>query len=221
MRIGEAAKELGLTVSNIRFYEKKGLLTPFREQENQYRDYTPEDIRRLKQIILYRKLDLPIETIHNLLENETDFAQTLEEQEKKLCAQMEILQGSLTLCRKLAQEENPEKIDVDLYLKYVKEEEAVGGRFPQLEELLDDMVAFSRIGLFRGDLIIGGFFRNPWTARILVILLTGIVVIVPLAEIVVILYEKNDIPWKFMLLWIIIWLSALTAFIRYRRETKK
>ena len=46
MRISEVAKETGLSVSNIRFYEKKGLLSPERKEESNYRDYTEEDIKR-------------------------------------------------------------------------------------------------------------------------------------------------------------------------------
>ena len=46
MRIGEIAKRTGLNISNIRFYERKGLLTPKREQDSQYRDYTEEDVLR-------------------------------------------------------------------------------------------------------------------------------------------------------------------------------
>lgn len=44
MRIGEIAKRTGLNISNIRFYERKGLLAPKREQDSQYRDYTEEDV---------------------------------------------------------------------------------------------------------------------------------------------------------------------------------
>ena len=50
MKIGEAAKETGLSVSNIRFYEKKGLLNPRRREESQYREYGQEEVRRLKEI---------------------------------------------------------------------------------------------------------------------------------------------------------------------------
>ena len=42
MKIGEAAKETGLSISNIRFYERKGLLCPRRKEESQYREYEPE-----------------------------------------------------------------------------------------------------------------------------------------------------------------------------------
>lgn len=128
MRIGEAADETGLTISNIRFYEKRGLLAPAREQENKYRDYTPEDIRRLKQIMVYRKMGLSIERIHDLLENDSEFAKILKEQEEKLLEQMEELQGALNLCRRL-EEENPQQMDVDRYLNYVQEEEATGRKF--------------------------------------------------------------------------------------------
>ena len=37
MRIGEVAEKTGLSISNIRFYEKKGLIGPEREAESKYR----------------------------------------------------------------------------------------------------------------------------------------------------------------------------------------
>ena len=60
MRISEVAGLTGLNVSNIRFYERKGLLTPVREEESRYRDYTEEDVRRIKRILLYRKMGIPV-----------------------------------------------------------------------------------------------------------------------------------------------------------------
>lgn len=61
MKIGEVAEQTGLSISNIRFYEKKGLIEPKRNEQSKYRDYTEEDVKRLKQIILYRKMDMPLE----------------------------------------------------------------------------------------------------------------------------------------------------------------
>lgn len=63
MKIGQAAQLTGLTISNIRFYERKGLLEPERNDQSKYRNYSEQDIRRLKQIILYRKMNMPIEKI--------------------------------------------------------------------------------------------------------------------------------------------------------------
>lgn len=58
--IKEAEMQTGITKQNIRYYEKIGLLQPSRKQENKYRNYSEEDIRRLKLIFLFRKLDMPL-----------------------------------------------------------------------------------------------------------------------------------------------------------------
>ncbi len=67
MRIKEVEDLVGITKKNIRFYEQEGLLTPGRELENSYRDYTDDDVRRLKVIKLLRKLDMPISAISDVL----------------------------------------------------------------------------------------------------------------------------------------------------------
>ena len=51
MRIGEVAELTGLNISNIRFYERKGLIDPGRQKESQYRDYTKEDVERLVEAV--------------------------------------------------------------------------------------------------------------------------------------------------------------------------
>ena len=73
MKIGEAAKETGLSVSNIRFYEKKGLLNPRRREESQYREYGQEEVRRLKEIMLLRKLGISIESIYLLYNGQAEY----------------------------------------------------------------------------------------------------------------------------------------------------
>lgn len=77
MKIGEAAKETGLSISNIRFYEKKGLLEPEREAESRYRNYTQEDILRIKKIIVFRKMDLSVEQIDAMLKGRADAREVL------------------------------------------------------------------------------------------------------------------------------------------------
>ena len=61
--IKEAELLTGITRQNIRYYEKMGLIYPSREKENQYRKYNKDDIRRLKLIYMFRKLDMPLEEI--------------------------------------------------------------------------------------------------------------------------------------------------------------
>ena len=51
LKIKELENTLSISRSNIRFYEKQGLFTPERK-DNNYREYTEQDIEILKGIIV-------------------------------------------------------------------------------------------------------------------------------------------------------------------------
>ena len=140
MKIGEAAKETGLSISNIRFYEKKGLLEPARDQESKYRNYTEEDILRLKKIIIFRKMDLSVEQIAAMLKGKTDAKVVLKNQEQELLNKIREMEGALELCRILEKEEVPLDIEPEQYLDYIAQEEKKGKKFSKAEELLDGML---------------------------------------------------------------------------------
>jgi DNA-binding transcriptional MerR regulator len=57
----------GLTKKAIEYYEKKGLIAPAVE-ENGYRNFSEEDVKRLKEISVLRKLGLSIAEIREVLE---------------------------------------------------------------------------------------------------------------------------------------------------------
>ena len=65
MTIKEVEKKLNITRANIRYYEKEGLLEPKRN-ENEYRNFSNHDIKRLEQILLFRKCNVSIEDIDAL-----------------------------------------------------------------------------------------------------------------------------------------------------------
>lgn len=140
MKIGEAAKETGLSISNIRFYEKKGLLEPEREAESRYRNYTEEDILRLKKIIVFRKMDLSVEQIDAMLKGRADAREVLKNQEQELFEKMKELEGALELCRVLEKETSPLDMEPEKYLNYIAQEEQKGKKFSKAEELLDSML---------------------------------------------------------------------------------
>ena len=104
MKIGQAAQLTGLTISNIRFYERKGLLEPERNDQSKYRNYSEQDIRRLKQIILYRKMNMPIEKIASMLDDPAVSEELVRQQLQELLNKQQEIQGSIDLCRKLAAE---------------------------------------------------------------------------------------------------------------------
>ena len=60
--IGEIARRTGLSVSNIRFYEARGLVTSLRSGGNQRR-FARGDIRRLSFVLIAQKLGLGLTEI--------------------------------------------------------------------------------------------------------------------------------------------------------------
>lgn len=219
MRISEAAKLTGLSVSNIRFYEKKGLLSPVRQEESKYRDYSMEDIEQLKKIILLRKMDIPIESIYLMESGEASFTNILKRQEEELIARKEMLQGAIDLCRQILTEQDPEDIDIDYYLNYVKEEENQGRRFAEVEELLEDLAEFTRLTQFRGDPYVGKFFRNVWVIRALSLLAMACIILVPLEGII----NASDAlaGWGTAVIWWSLWLIGLGTSWFYFRKNKR
>ena len=67
MTIKEVEQYLEIPRATVRFYEKEGLIHPERGQ-NGYRTYSPEDITRLKQIIIFRKLGMKVTDIEDVLD---------------------------------------------------------------------------------------------------------------------------------------------------------
>lgn len=67
-KIGELAKETGLTVRTLRYYDQIGLLTPSRRMDNGYRLYNEEDIKRLQQILSLRQIGLTLDQIQSSFE---------------------------------------------------------------------------------------------------------------------------------------------------------
>lgn len=144
MKISEAAKLTGMNVSSIRFYERKGLLLPERESGSKYRDYTEADVQRIKQIFLYRKMGISVETIELLLKGKANLREVLAEQKRLLEEQITELKGASELCKLVMKEaEIPENEKLEEYLNYVYQEEKKGGRFAEVRELLENLGDYS------------------------------------------------------------------------------
>ena len=67
MKIGELAKETGLTTKTIRFYEAEGLLPDPHRTPSGYRVYGPEDARRLEFIRKAKHLGLSLDEVGGIL----------------------------------------------------------------------------------------------------------------------------------------------------------
>ena len=68
MRIGELARQAGVDVQTVRYYEREGLLdTPARTSSG-YRAYGPLHLERLNFVRHCRSLDMPLAEIERLIE---------------------------------------------------------------------------------------------------------------------------------------------------------
>ena len=159
MKINEAEQLLGITKANIRFYEKEGLITPSRN-ESGYRDYSEADIRQLKQIVILRKLGIPVQQIGDILEGVLPLQDTLEENIASLNAQIDALNGALAMTKQLRLE-NQETLDTDRCWELIRNQEALGFRF---HELVEDYLKFTEVN-YEWLLwpIPAHELRNPWT----------------------------------------------------------
>ena len=128
--IKEAEQLTGISSQNIRYYEKQGLICPARNEDNSYREYSDNDIERLKLIRLFRKLGMPIEELRRLLNGEIDLRSAVEMQEKRLESQRNELNNALDFCKKI-HEAQLANFGVDRYLQQMEEDERSGSVFMQ------------------------------------------------------------------------------------------
>jgi DNA-binding transcriptional MerR regulator len=69
MNVGEVAALAGVTVRTLHHYDRIGLLSPSERTPAGYRRYTPSDLDRLHQVLVYRELGFPLEEIAILLDD--------------------------------------------------------------------------------------------------------------------------------------------------------
>lgn len=68
MNIKEAGDKLGVTPRAIRLYEKKGLLSPRKREDNRYREFSEKDLWRLQTIVSLRESGMSLSDIGQALE---------------------------------------------------------------------------------------------------------------------------------------------------------
>ncbi|MCL2353420.1 MAG: MerR family transcriptional regulator [Defluviitaleaceae bacterium] len=104
MRIGEAAKKVGVKVNVLRYYHKEGLLTPSAESEGGYRLYSDKDIAKLLQILMMKQLGFSLDEIKGWLDQfntPKDVMKMLAEQSSRVHKKIEMLSESLNVMEML------------------------------------------------------------------------------------------------------------------------
>jgi len=69
MKIGEVARQLGISTRTIRYYEEVGLMGDNRQGSGSMRIYGKEDVVRLKFILKLKELGISLKEIHEIAVN--------------------------------------------------------------------------------------------------------------------------------------------------------
>lgn len=132
LTIGELAKSFDISTSQIRFYERQGLLSPKRIDENGYRLYDFRQFDILEAILLFRDIDISIKDIEAVVNNYDiqDYMNILVKSEKKLEEEAKRI--------RLKQKEIKDKIiDVKKYLNIKEEISIVNRERTELKVIMD------------------------------------------------------------------------------------
>ncbi len=95
---GELAKECGITVRTVQFYDQRGILVPSALTEGGRRLYSDDDLRKMKIICFLRDTGLSLDTIGKLLKEENPgsvISIFLEQQEQVLQEEIDDRKGKL------------------------------------------------------------------------------------------------------------------------------
>lgn len=145
MKRNEVEKITGLTRKAILYYEDKGLIKPHKE-ENNYRSYSEEDVDRLLQISIYRKLGLSLLEIKNILSTkEKELASILRDRQYRL----ELEESKKNLFEKLIKSQDFEEIAKDL--EALEKEETIYERLARIFPGYFGHIFFMSYKPFLGD----------------------------------------------------------------------
>ena len=129
MKIKQVEELVGITRKNIRFYEDQGLLNVERA-ENGYREYHQEDVIRLQEIKLFRKMDISIEEMKLLFEKKKSLQICLEQHLKELEHRKEGLLKMQDMCEHLILEHRSlESLNAEDCLEEIEQMEKEGAKF--------------------------------------------------------------------------------------------
>ena len=117
LKIKQVEELVGITRKNIRFYEEQGLLQVQRA-ENGYREYCMDDVKRLQEIKLLRKLAVSIEEMKLVFAGRCSLSECLERQADILENQKSNLESMQRFCRQMLEERlSLESLNAELCLE--------------------------------------------------------------------------------------------------------
>lgn len=108
MKISEVSKKYAISTRMLRHYEKVGLIESMHREDYAYRIYDECAIRRLQQIVILRKLQIPLKQIQIILDGDISQAidileKHIEEMDSSISVMQRMRQALLSLVEQLQQ----------------------------------------------------------------------------------------------------------------------
>jgi len=165
MLVGEIAKKMGVPVSTLHYYDKKGVLSPSSESEGGRRLYTHKDIVKLLQIQSMKYLGFSLEEIKSRLpsiDTPGEASNVLIGQANEIREKIDSLQDSLKTIEKLnAEVLQMETVDWAKCADIIVLLQAQSGSYWMMKHFNDNMIEHIRNRLDKksGDYILDTFKR--------------------------------------------------------------
>lgn len=149
MTISEVSAKFQISTRMLRYYEKMGMIESTRRVDYAYRIYDENAVKRVQQIIILRKLQIPLKKIRLMMNgSKEDAIGVLREQirdmnasEKSIHTTKSVLERLLTLLSEDVPERN--------YMEYVQEE--------KVGNVMDEFVRSSKLYEKKPDARLFGF----------------------------------------------------------------
>ena len=174
MKIKQVEELVGITRKNIRFYEGQGLLE-VKRAENGYREYGLDDVKRLQEIRLLRKLSISIDEMRRMFGGEKSLRSCLEYQVEEMERQKKNLLQIQAFCEELLDAEvSLEKLDAPRCPERMEQLEKEGTNFMDVRKT--DVHKKKIMGAVLG----GGILILPMAALLIVMVLGSMASQVPI-----------------------------------------
>ncbi len=187
MRINKVEELVGITKKNIRFYEDMGLISPARNEQNRYREYTDEDVEVLRKIKLLRQLSIPIEEIAQMQRGHFTLEDCMRRHKIYLDREEENVKKSREICIQIAESgEQLHTMDTEKYLSLIEQMKHEGVRFMNVKSTdkrkkssIKSAIVMSIIMVALIALLIWGYITEP-----LPIVFFAMIIAMPVAVII-------------------------------------
>ena len=167
MKIKEIEKQVGMARANIRYYEEEGLIHPDRTRENNYREYSEEDVRQLERIKVLRTLGVSIADIRDMQSGQTALDEVMEKRLIQISEEEKNLDALRKVCETMIQKD----VSYEMVDEQVLEGESAvwKERMEQIltEDITKEILTPAQLNRNIGGMLCWGYFLNVVTALIL------------------------------------------------------